>query len=324
MSFKIALIGCGNLGSRHLQALKKTSRDIEITICEPSMISREIAQQRYDEVADNPLIQKFKLIDNYEHIEKDTDLVIVATGSAERFGIVRWVVSNVSLKYMILEKVVFQSRIEFESFAELLEDKAIKVWVNCPRRMFSYYKGLRCELLKSGRVDMRITGSDWGMGCNSIHMLDIYQYLTDCSKYEWNNEGVDQLLGDSKRKGYKEFYGNMTITTDKGNLSISCDKGGMNPSEIIIRYEDMLIKIDETNKKAVYYDQNDTYIREENIDFLFQSSLTNIVVEDLIDTGTCDLTSYELSMKLHLVIIECFLDHMNKYFGGEYTRCPIT
>jgi pyrroline-5-carboxylate reductase len=33
---KIALIGCGNIGSRHLQALAKSSFNCEITIVEPN------------------------------------------------------------------------------------------------------------------------------------------------------------------------------------------------------------------------------------------------------------------------------------------------
>jgi len=45
--FEIALIGAGQLGSRHLQGLAKISYDCNITVVEPSMESMEQTKLRY-------------------------------------------------------------------------------------------------------------------------------------------------------------------------------------------------------------------------------------------------------------------------------------
>ena len=46
MTKKITLIGCGNVGSRHLQALAKTSFELEVNVVEPDENAKEIAENR--------------------------------------------------------------------------------------------------------------------------------------------------------------------------------------------------------------------------------------------------------------------------------------
>lgn len=325
MRFKVALIGCGNLGSRHLQALKKTQKELSITVCEPFENSREIALQRYNEIQDNSYIEAFSIIEKYTDIDADTDLVIIATSSAERFQIAKWIVNNISIKYIILEKVVFQSISELEEFNCLLRNKkGVKGWVNCPRRMFRFYKLLKEEFKKYNEIDMIVSGTDWGMGCNSIHMLDLYEYVTGSSLYVWNNDGLESYIGDSKRHGYKEFYGEMDINTDKGKVYIVCKRNEVTPFKMVFKLKDMIIDIQESKKEALYSTYDGELIKKVEIDFLPQSCLTNTVVEQLIETGSCDLTSYSDSMRLHKVILECFLSHMNKFEEREIEKCPIT
>jgi len=47
---RICLIGCGNVGSRHLQAIAKLPYDIQIDVVEPQSESKKIAISRLDEI----------------------------------------------------------------------------------------------------------------------------------------------------------------------------------------------------------------------------------------------------------------------------------
>ena len=46
---KILILGCGNVGSRHLQALTNLPYDLEIGIIEPNDESKKIAKARLNE-----------------------------------------------------------------------------------------------------------------------------------------------------------------------------------------------------------------------------------------------------------------------------------
>ncbi len=50
--YKIALIGAGQLGSRHLQALAKINLEISIEVVEPNTQASEVAKQRFNEIGE--------------------------------------------------------------------------------------------------------------------------------------------------------------------------------------------------------------------------------------------------------------------------------
>ena len=52
----------------------------------------------------------------------------------------------------------------------------------------------------------------------------------------------------------------------------------------------------------------------------YQSQLTAGIVEDIVSDGSCGLTRFDVSMQLHLPLLECFIDN---YDDMENT-CPVT
>ena len=49
--------------------------------------------------------------------------------------------------------------------------------MNCPRRLIPLYSDLEKELNGSRPIEVRVTGAGWGMASNSIHFLDMIQFL---------------------------------------------------------------------------------------------------------------------------------------------------
>ncbi len=305
MGFKVVLVGCGNLGSRHLQAIKKTQRDISVTVCEPYETARNIALERYSQIEENLHINDFRIIEDYHSLGADYDLAIIATNANIRYEIGEWLIKNAGIRYLILEKVLFQTIKELESFKALLTDYNVKAWVNCPRRMYDFYKKLNSELKGEDHIDMQLTGGNWGMACNTIHLLDIYAYITDFTNCQYDITGLEEQIADSKRSGYKEFFGILKFKTERGELTLICDHED-SPIEIRISTPSKNITTEEA--KIIQY----------------QSNLTNLAIEQIMDTGECELTTYNKSSELHKIVLKCFLEHINKFSDEEVYRCPIT
>jgi hypothetical protein len=57
--------------------------------------------------------------------------------------------------------VVFQKEEDFVAVKKLIDDKNIKAWVNCPRRMWPFYQQLREKLKEAIMVDLKVKGSNW-------------------------------------------------------------------------------------------------------------------------------------------------------------------
>lgn len=327
MIFRVAIIGAGNLGSRHLQALKLTKKDISIIVCEPNEQAKKTARERYDQYPENSKVHTIEFINDYKDLPTEQDLVIIATNAHERFRIAQWLVENLCIKYLLLEKVVFQKISDFGIFSECLKKKNVKAWVNCPRRMFQFYKNIKEQVSTFEPIDMTVNGSLWGMGCNTIHMLDLYEYITGSQQYEYDNSFLEPGYFDSKRAGYYEFSGKVIFRTDRGNLIVKCVKEGDIPLTITLESDSFYVEIDESSRRAVIQkgsSTSDRQVEEASVDINYQSNLTNIVVEQLIETGECELTLYEDSVDLHKVLLSCFLDHINKYSDVEVCTCPIT
>jgi len=131
----------------------------------------------------------------------------------------------------------------------------------------------------------------------------------------------------SKRKGFIEFTGTLKANFVNGTvLTLKSFPTGNVPINIRIITDELIIIIDEMNGKMFLSKQNNQW-KWEIIDFRlpYQSEITQLVIQDIFDTGNCLLTTYEESAKLHLPMIESFLNFLNNSKNNkEITTCPIT
>ena len=74
----IALIGAGQLGSRHLQALAQVKQPISIQVIDSSSDSLKVAEARFNEVSSN-FKGKISFHNDISSLEKNIDVAIVAT-----------------------------------------------------------------------------------------------------------------------------------------------------------------------------------------------------------------------------------------------------
>ena len=320
--YNIAVIGAGQLGSRHLQGLANSSKQFNIYLVDTSEKALAIAQQRFEEVSNSDNSSVF-YHQNISALPEKINVSIVATTANVRRMVVEELLAKCSIKYLIFEKVVFQKSEDFLPILKLLRAKEVIAWVNCARRSYPFYNRLK-KKLNSDIISIKVVGNNWGLACNSIHMIDLLAYLTGRSEFKFDTIGLENCVIDSKRNGFKELKGMLKINNRHGDTLEFSDNEKCD--------ENLNISISSNGKKYDIYESNGLVIKhvlnsksEENeINIPFQSELTGKIIDQILDTGESALTPYYECMKYHIPMLDAFNGHISKVIGKTVTISPIT
>lgn len=322
---KVALIGAGQLGSRHLQGLAKSELDILIEVVEPFEESRNTAKQRFEEIPSNDNIKKINFYESINELSNELDLVIVATNSDVRFEVVKELLNTKKVKNLVLEKVLFQKIDEYTETNDLLNKSNTKCWVNHPRRMFDFYKNLKQLLKNTKQINFSVSGGSWGLGCNGLHFLDCFSYLSDSEVEYLDSTFLDRKIYETKRKGFSEINGMLSGKIGESTFIINSFNNDVSPLQFNITSSDLNILIDESNGWYRISEKSKEWsheIKEEKIVY-FQSELTNILLNDIFSNKCC-LPKYDEAMKLHINYLTLIINHLNSFSENKFDYCPIT
>lgn len=323
MKYKVAIVGAGNLGVRHLQALSQSKYELEITVFDINNERLGEAEKLYKEVDINK-INELRYVNDIKSIPSEIDIVIVATTAHVRRKVIDDIVENISVKYFVLEKYLFNYLEDYNYIQHLFDKKKITAWVNCPRRMFEYYNYIKKKLINVESFDFTLTGAGWGMGSNIIHFIDIIAYMADSQDIEIDITKLDNNYLESKRDGYKEITGTIQGRVGKcSHFSITCLKETVEPMLIMINSDKIKIVLDEENRKMLVSEKENAWRWDQKeIDFPFQSHISNIVIDEIIENGDCGLTEFSESCKLHQVVHLPLSNYFEERGCGK--QCPIT
>ena len=320
--YNIAIIGAGQLGSRHLQGLAKSTKQFQIYVIDPNEKSLIVAKNRFKEVS-KPTNSKVSYLKNISGVPENIDLAIIATTANVRREVVERLLEQCHLKYLILEKVVFQKSEDFNYIQKLLIDNGIKSWINCTRRTFPFYKKLKKKNLGE-KIIIKVEGNNWGLACNSIHMIDLLVFLTGKTDIKININKLENIIFNSKRNNFKEIKGTLKIYTNHGDtLELNDQVKYDGKHKISISNSRIKFNIFE-GESLVIRDKSDNKIHEEKISVPFQSELTGRIVDQILDTGESDLTPYTECMQYHVPMLDAFNKHFSRVTGKDVEICPIT
>lgn len=316
--YNVAIIGAGQLGSRHLQGIKMASLPMKIWVMDKSEESLKVAKQRYDEIM--PIGEKdIALIDDISKLPSLLDFVVVATGSLPRAALVKELLHHADVKYLILEKILFPKLSEYEEIGILLKEKNVKCWVNCARRLFGVFHQVESEL--TGKpIEMSYEGVDWGLCCNAIHLIDLFMMYTGEDQYVLDTSGLIPEIVESKRKGYIELYGTLKAKTPKGSsLTLICNKESSNNDFVITINED-------TNRILIDEGKSELNVNGKKSSFRlpYQSETTGTYADMLLKMGYIPLTTFDLSTKYHKEFIVKMLEYYNNLREEKTDLLPIT
>ena len=324
--YRLAIIGAGQLGSRYLQGLAHFEFPCEIDVVDPSRSSLDIARQRFEEIPKNSLIQEVRYHTSVKALPQILDLVIVATNSDVRFDVLKELLGQSKVGFLLLEKVLFQRANEYEQARNLLTIHQVKAWVNCTRRAFPIYSDIRDFFADDPLRHMQVRGGDWGLGCNGIHFLDIFGMLTNSPIESISTEGLDTELISSKRKGFFEFTGTLSgVYASGASFEITSLVESHARILIMLRSEARTCLVDEAGSVAFFMDVNNGGTWEKS-EFKIPrlSDLSHILVAQILTKQTSELPTYEESAKYHLPFIYSLAQHGAKYHALSTDLCPIT
>ncbi|MFN3708953.1 MAG: Gfo/Idh/MocA family oxidoreductase [Alishewanella aestuarii] len=318
----IVLVGAGQIGSRHLQSLAKLASDNVITVIEPSLVAQNTALQRWNDVvcAHSPSVYWRETI---SQLPAAVDVVIVATGAASRLEIVKQLRSQLEFRYLILEKVLFQSAAQLSEAQRLLAGAA--VFVNCSRRTYPFYRRLQRLLNEEVAVCYEIEGQNWDMACNAIHHIDLWFYLARVTGYRCDVSGLEPRLIASKRNGCYEVMGTILGLAENGSrFSFQCLSTQLDKQyTVTIKTASWQVRINEPQRQYVLTNLKTGVKETGHLHVNIQSQLTADIVSSLLETGACQLTPLDESALIHhafLAALQLFFQQQN----ADFDLCPIT
>ena len=319
----IAIIGVGALGRRHLQSMVELSNEYNIFAVEPVVSTVEMLKEEFE--------HKANFVFSINDLPKELEAVVISTSSNSRYGVFSKLVTHSIVKNIVFEKVLFQKIEDYKSVEKILIEKNISSWVNCARREWPSYQKLHDYLKDAKEISYNCAGGEWGLGCNAVHMIDLMEYLSGDVDFKIINSNLTVPIVESKRKGFIEFYGSISgFGNNCKAFQISCQHESDAPTIISITSDKANIIIDEGKQKLFIAEKaNEWEWKSDQFPIKYQSQLTAGVIKNIIETGTCNLPDYNISMNAHikyLTVVMDFLKHQGFYdrSGIDSSVCPIT
>lgn len=304
MKKNIAIIGAGQLGSRHLQALAQLKEDVSLYIVDPSKQSLEASVERFNEVNhDNKLL---KALNNISELPRILEFVIISTNSKQRLDVLRELLNHAEVNYLLLEKFLFPHICEYEEAKQLLNNTKTKAYVNCVKRIWPNYQELKSLLKFEKNIHFELSGGQWNLASNAIHFLDFFLYLINETVVHVDTTLLDNDLSQNKRDGYIEFTGTLKmITPNLNTLVLTSESNSTEPYQIRITSNNYKIEIFEVQEKCK--------VNGEEMEFklYYQSNLTNKVYLQLCHRGNCDLVDFKTAVDEHIMLLTAFNSFLN-------------
>lgn len=323
MSYRILLVGCGNVGSRHLQALAKIPFSLKIDIIEPNPSSKKLGLSRLDEISYN---KKTKIISWYNHYTSEiinSDLVIISTLAKNRVNLLIKLIKN-GHKRILCEKYVCQSKNQYEKIIKISKTNKVKIWVNTNPRSFNSYVKLKKILSQNKPINLTVySNSQLGLGTNIIHYLDLFCWMNDDYNVTLNGSFLNKLLPNKRGNDFVEFSGTV-IGHLKNNAVFVISFEDCYPKTALVKFSNIINEfcIDETNQKMIKIKNYTSKI--ENFSFEHASNLTKLFAIDILQNDCCTLPTITESYIPHLEIFRIFNHYINNNSKRNVKLCPIT
>ncbi|MEK4539195.1 Gfo/Idh/MocA family oxidoreductase [Peribacillus sp. FSL K6-1552] len=319
--FKVLIIGSGNIGYRHFEGLLKTDLSLVIYVIDPNVEALNRVQKCYEE--SNSEEKTCYFFESIKDIPDQMDLCIIATSSKVRLEVAETLLKTTSVKYLILEKVLFQKESDYDQMSSLLKEYNVKgCWVNCPLRTFPIFRDLK-EKIKTS-LSYYIEYRNFGIGCNSIHQLDLFSFLTNCLDLKIETSKLENVV-ESKREGYLEVLGILTASTNKEDTLIISSNIESSPRYFMkLKFNEEIWTIFPLLERITVEGTQNNEIIEKVINYPKQSSITSLLVTELLLLGKCSLPDYETSKKLHVNLIKNLNTFFSKVLDHKVIECPIT
>lgn len=312
-TIKVLVVGFGGMGCRHAQSMLNSDFNVKIDVLEP-----------YEDIFITNLVRIGAEKDGIKRYSKLAEIVeiynfcIIATSSEPRFEIVKHLL-NIGNKCFLLEKVVFQSKFQFDEAIELAKVNEAKLYCNFVNRYYTNYTDLKNDF-KTEIISMSVIGGNFGLACNGLHYIDLMEYLVGETFEIVDSKLVATSQGNRRGSQYKEVTGMILMVSSSGHRLLISDnpkRTGGNEISICSKNRSVIINEESLSHLEIY---SNNVVEEKKFEILYTSVLTKIIYRD-ISKGKCRLPTIEETKNAHLV----FFNAINKAFGLDTNEnTPIT
>jgi predicted dehydrogenase len=324
--YQLAVIGAGQIGSRHLQALSQLEHKCQIHVVDPGQKSLQTARNRLAEMKENPNVVDYHFHRTVNDLPPLLDYVVLSTSANIRLSVMRNLLSICEVRAFVLEKVLYTRVQDYIDSIDLLREFQVPTWVNCTRRAFSSYLELKDMLREQQILDFKVCGGEWGLGCNGIHFIDLIAFLSDGANLKLiDARNLDDGYIKSKRPSFVEFTGAISGCLDDGtSFEIKSVRGTDIRRLIEIRTERFTILIDEQSNELTLFDEANGQWEHRKFQCPFTSDVMKDIASDILINRRCSLPSHEESVSHHLPFIKALLSHQGYDLTDRLVECNIT
>ncbi|KKW19677.1 MAG: Oxidoreductase domain-containing protein [Parcubacteria group bacterium GW2011_GWA2_51_10] len=321
MQSAIVLVGAGSLGRHHLAGLLRSTSLFSITIVDPSPDALDLAKKTAAEFRESAHKIDFQL---EMPATNSVDLAIIATTSGHRAEAVKGLLEKAAtVRYMILEKILFNRREEYAEISELLEKRCVVAWVNHPRRLYPLHKALK-KYSSTPHFSHARGGIRYGLMTSVLHYADFFSYLNGSSDFETDISLLSREIVPSKREGYLELFGTLVFRFKNGSIGAVTSLPQHEGLNVSIASPSMRAELEESRGAArISLKENGWKWEEHEAPLLRQSDLTGSVAEGILKTGACGLPTYREAAQTHLAVLEPVQLFLKKA-GHNFENYPFT
>jgi hypothetical protein len=326
----LAIIGCGRLGSRHLESLSGLGELTRIFLVDPSQKSIDSARWHFFDSIRKHGSDRVSLADaQIQTLPDDLDIAIIATNSRERAMVVRELIEKKKPTQLILEKYLFPHAYQYHDIRTLVSETNAKVWVNQWMSSEYAFRRLASMFNASENITVCIDGDDWGLGCNAVHFIDFFDYLVGRQPLEVVNAVFDKKFEKSRRQGYVDITGRIEIHSEEGSILELVSSR----SNRLRKKKNIRIKMTSCEKElnCIYDGETLAYIFDAGnvrkrgmFQVKLQSQRTKEFIERLITSGNCNLPTFDRSIYHHMLVHPHFEEYFGKYHDLSDHGIPIT
>lgn len=321
----ICIVGAGQLGSRHLQALQGITKTVRIQVIDPSDQSLKTARERFEATPRHGAPHTITFGHEVDPGAGPITIAIIATNAETRRVAIEKILSAVDVQYCILEKLLFTREDDYSEVPTLLQQRGVMTWVNCSMRTMPFYIDQK-KRFSSGPILFRVTGSQYGLITNSIHYIDYLSFLTNQDQFSLVTDFLDPAPFPSKRPGFLELSGTLQAHFADGSIgSFSCYRAGDAPILMEI-FNEQNRCISRENESLAWISRSDRGWTWQQVPapVPYQSVMTTAVVEQLLASGNCPLVPLQASIPMHLTILNGLQSFLNKRSGQTFHNYPFT
>ncbi|MQF96397.1 MAG: hypothetical protein FI731_12050 [SAR202 cluster bacterium] len=322
------IVGCGELGSRHLQALATLPSVSQIEVLDPNPDSLELGKVRVQEVLGEGPGPEIRWITSLEEASEEGGLCVIATHAKGRCALLKLISERLGYSSFLLEKIADQSVSALEEAIDFCGKRNISSWVNCQTRVVPTYKRIKAILNGTGAIHFNAVGGMQFLATNGIHTADLFTYFDQCPSIDEEHARIDPVLHRSKRGiDIYDLTGTLYGHTSRGSsLSISCTESASPWGHFSISSSKYRCVVDHQKEWMVEaWPESDWEWQPVRFEgSLMVSRTTKEIAQQIFESGQCGLPTLEESLVSHRFILNGLLSHFRTLMGKPLKNCPVS